>query len=336
MATITEVAELAGVSVATVSRYFSFPEKVAKKSALKVEKAVAKLNYTPNLLARNFSQSRSYTIMVLVPDITNPFLVNLIRGIEETGHSLGYQFILVDMNSKGKDIEAFYRLPESRVVDGIIQLVSKLPPSFSKRQKDSPIVLLCDCEENSICHSVAVLDTEAARINVEHLISLGHKRIACLEGKPIVKATQKRLDGYRQALQSSGLEYELVLEGDYSLDCGMAAAKTIANLPSPPTAVFCMSDTMAIGLLRGLKKEGFRVPEDISITGFDDIAFSQFMDPPLTSTRQPAKELGTTAMELLIRLIENPETNDGEPISFRLPTELIVRESSAEYVEDGS
>jgi len=333
MANIIDVAKHAGVSVATVSRYFSSPDKVAKKSADKVAASVQALNYTPNLLARNFSQSRSYAVMVVVPDVTSPFLAQLIRGIEQAGSVLGYQFILSDMKATGVDYDSYYEIPESRLIDGMIQLAAKFPNDIKERQAKCPVVLLCDCDESVSVHNVAVDDFSATTGLVEYLISLGHKKIACLKGGDIAKATFNRLLAYNSALDDANLDYRYVVEGKYDFKSGFLAAQEIVSQKELPTAVVCMDDTMAIGLIKGLKNQGLKVPEDISVTGFDDIPFSPYCDPPLTTVSQPAHQLGTTAMELLVRLIENPEERTGPVISYRLPSEIVIRDSTAKAPE---
>lgn len=326
MANITDVAELAGVSVATVSRYFRSPEKVAKKSVDKVAAAVKQLNYTPNLLARKFSESRTYTVMLLVPSLNNPFLNLVMQGIEECGRQLGYHFMLVDLSTNAPDATSCYA-PEARLVDGIIQMIADLPEDYERLKTQSPIVLLCDCEEESNCPSVAVDDIESTKTILEYLISQGHKDIACLAGNKRSNATTKRLNSYHQVLNDAQLQPNAIIHGDFSLKSGFEAADHFASLENRPTAIFCMSDTMAIGLASGLRKRGIAIPEDISITGFDDIPMTKYMDPPLTTMRQPAKELGAKAMELLVQLLENPHQREHAPASHRLETELIIRES---------
>ncbi len=331
MANISDVANLANVSVATVSRYLRTPGKVASKSAAKVEMAIRELNYKPNLLARNFSQTRSYTVMVLAPDITNPFLMQVIRGIEDVGFENGYSIILGDIGAPEGRRSTYFELPETRLVDGVIQMLAKLPGNFQERLQSAPVVLLSDCEEDEPYPTVTVDDRGAAEQMTNYLISLGHRTIACLLGARNVKATGKRLLGYRQALENARLAFsdDLLIEGDFSMASGFLAASEVDAMRPRPTAVVCMNDAMAIGLLRGLKQAGYRIPEDISVVGFDDIEFSRYCDPPLTTIRQPAQELGSKAMKTLLQLLDAKDAPEGPLPHFRLPTELIVRESTA-------
>ncbi len=330
MANIHDVAALAGVSVATVSRYLSAPEKVAKKSQVKVAAAIDQLNYKPNLLARNFSQSRSYSILVLVPDITNPFLGQVVRGIESVGRDLGYTVLLGDVHASEQRELEYMEMLETRLVDGVIQLLDGPPP---KGDKSYAIVSVCDCADDSSWPTVAVDDVKASASLVEYLLSLGHERVGCVLGMDIVSATAKRLSGYKQALAGAGIAFDesLVVEGDFSIQSGVNAAGLFLQMKQVPSAVFCMNDEMAIGLIQGLKMGGLRVPEDVSVVGFDDIEFAKYSDPPLTTMRQPAGALGATAMKILYRLLEDKGANPSKPIHHRLPTDLIVRKSTAAY-----
>lgn len=330
MANISEVAALAGVSVATVSRYFTAPEKVAKKSIAKVESAIQALDYKPNLLARNFSKSRSYSVLVLVPKITNPFLANVIEGIEAAGRSLGYTVLLGDIGSSTEREKEYLDMVDNKLVEGVVNFSTSTTGNVTKTLTKFNVSV---CDDLDDCHypTVAIEDKKAAITVVEYLLSLGHKKIGCLLGIPTVNATTKRLAGYREALKKAEIDYseELLIQGDFSIQSGVDAARLFANMKPLPTAIFCMNDEMAIGLLQGLKTEGLKIPEDISIVGFDDIEFSKYCDPPLTTIRQPARDLGSTAMRVLYDLINNHDKKQNIQLKHRLPADLIVRKSTA-------
>lgn len=330
MANISEVAALAGVSVATVSRYFTAPEKVAKKSIAKVEAAIQALDYKPNLLARNFSQSRSYSVLVLVPKITNPFLANVIEGIEAAGRSLGYTVLLGDIGSATEREKEYLDMVDNKLVEGVINFSTSTTGKLSKAPTEYS-VSVCDDLDESNYPTIAIEDKKAAVTVVEYLLSLGHKNIGCLLGIPSVNATTKRLAGYRETLEKAGLPFSeaLLIQGDFSIQSGVDAARLFANMQPRPTAIFCMNDEMAIGLLQGLKTEGLKIPEDISVVGFDDIEFSKYCDPPLTTIRQPARELGSTAMRVLYELINSKDKKQTLQLRHRLPADLIVRKSTA-------
>jgi|TARA_B100000768_G_scaffold180029_1_gene199026 LacI family repressor for deo operon, udp, cdd, tsx, nupC, and nupG len=332
MSSIREVAKKANVSVATVSRYLNSPEKVAKQSAHDVKEAIRQLNYKPNLLARNFFKSRSYAILVLVPNIANPFFSRVIRGIEDVGQQKGYAVLLGDTRfSKEREAEYFQRV-ETRQAEGVIQLSPNFPGELSSNNEHIPFVNACDCFSDAPYPTVQIDNEAATKTVVDYLISLGHERIGCvlspddnLHASPISKA---RLAGYQQALQSAGIEFDesLLVSGDFSLSSGLAAAPYFAQMERRPTAVFCMNDEMAIGLIQGLKAQGLKVPDDISVAGFDDIEFAKYCDPALTTIAQPAEEIGRAAMSVLYGLLEG---RTDTKMKHTLPTELVIRESTA-------
>ena len=332
MSSIRDVAKMANVSVATVSRYLNDPDKVARKSAEAVEKAISQLNYKPNLLARNFFKSRSYSILVLVPNIANPFFSRVIRGIEDIGQQRGYAVLLGDTRfSKEREAE-YYRRVETRQAEGVIQLSPNFPGAGLPNHSNIPLVNACECLPDAPYPTVNIDNAEAAKTVVEYLISLGHRRIGCVLG-PYQDAkthpiTHDRLMGYRHALERAGIEFDetLLVPGDFSLKSGLDASAHFIGLSGQPSAVFCMNDEMAIGLIQGLKARGLQVPKDVSVAGFDDIEFAQYSDPALTTISQPAEDIGRTAMNVLVQLLEGANV---QPIRHTLPTKLIVRESTA-------
>lgn len=330
MANIKDVSSLAGVSVATVSRYFSAPEKVSKKNTEKVIKAIEQLNYKPNLLARNFTQSRSYSILVMAP-LANPFLLDVIQGIQEIARLKGYTVLLVDTLESPDDENKYYDMLETRLVEGIIDFKVRKKENKKPLARIENIVTLCDYVENCSSPVISVDDVKGAEKLVDYLISLGHRNIGCLTGVDFIHASHHRKLGYQNALQKAGipLSNKMIINGDFSVTSGLNAAKEFINMVPRPTAIFSMSDKMAIGIIQGLKAEGFRVPEDISVVGFDDIEFAKYCDPPLTTIRQPAKELGSSAMKLLCNLIEGKFDPETVLRPYFLPTDLIVRGSTA-------
>jgi LacI family repressor for deo operon, udp, cdd, tsx, nupC, and nupG len=334
MASIRDVAHKANVSVATVSRFLNDPEKVSKKAGQAVERAIEALNYKPNLLARNFYKSKSYSILVLVPNIANPFFSRLIRGIEDIGQQKGYAVLLGDTRFSQERESDYFGLVETRLADGIIQLAPEHPIAVYEGLSSVPLVNACECCLNTRFPSVNIDNAAAAKSVVDYLISIGHSRIACVLGPDesiaICPVTQHRLRGYQQAMESAGLSIDnaLIFPGDFSLESGAKAAEHYIAMDNRPSAIFCMNDEMAIGLIQGLKTAGIRVPEDISVAGFDDIEMARFSDPPLTTVLQPAEHIGRTAMTVLADLLEGKTP---EQLNHRLPTELIIRASTAPY-----
>ncbi len=326
MATIRDVSKIAGVSVATVSRTLSKPDKVSEKTRKLVNDAIKQTNYKPDILARNFRTRKSSTIVVLVPDIANPFFSRVIRGIEQTAQRLGYAVLLGDTQGLREREITYANMVYTSQADGIIQLDCHIPFE-DKNDCTSPIVNACDCVRGSNMPTVQLDNVAAAKEMAKHIISLGHTDIGIISGPENSTITNDRLRGFKQSLEEAGLSYNPAnrMFGDYSLPSGAMAASDLLSKPIPPTAIMCMNDEMAIGAIRQAKKMGFSVPDDISVTGFDDISFAEFFDPPLTTISQPAEEFGSNAMEMLFDLINNKEP---ESKNILLPFNLVIREST--------
>ncbi len=331
MTTIVDVANHANVSVATVSRFFSAPDKLSKKTALRVREAVDVLKYTPNALARNLNRSRANAVMILLNDITNPFLARVVASADKVAIDRGYS-VLLGNSHFSQDIEANYisRI-QSRVVDGFIQVSSNVHDIMLDPNNTIPFVNLCECPSDANYPTVHIDNVAASREITELLINLGHQKIGCLMGifndKYPSPVTVDRLKGFQQALQRKGIKYhpEWHLNGDYSFESGYDAAEVLARMKDRPTAVVVGSDEMASGFIRGLKNKGIRVPEDISVTGFDDIPMARYSEPALTTVAQPSQKMGEVAMGLLLDLIE------GKPLpktQIKITHDIVVREST--------
>jgi LacI family transcriptional regulator, repressor for deo operon, udp, cdd, tsx, nupC, and nupG len=327
MSSIRDVARIAGVSVATVSRALSMPDKVSSESLAKVHAAVAQVNYKPNMLARNFRSARSYAVVVLVPDIANPFYGLFIRALEDRAQQKGYAVLLGDTRGTEEREHEYIRRVETRLADGIIQLRPSSEKTKNNIPKDIPCVYACGCEFNT-GPAIHIDNRGSARTMVDYLISLGHRRIAVISGLKDNPHTIDRLEGYKDSLRNAGIEYakELIAEGDFTMWSGLNAAFQFCNMKQPPTAIFCMNDEMAIGAMQTLKAQGIRIPEDMSVTGFDDISYAKYCDPSLTTISQPAEEMGKMAMDMLLRIIEGETLSQNDCV---LPTEFIIRKSTA-------
>lgn len=326
MSNIRDVARLAGVSVATVSRALSNPEKVSPESLDKVHNAIAQVGYRPNMLARNFRSARAYAVVVLVPDIANPFYSLFIRALEDRAHQKGYAVLLGDTRGTPERELEYIRRVETRLADGIVQLRPSSEKSQNNIPADVPCVNACGCEYTT-GPAIRIDNRGAAKSMVNYLISLGHKRIGVISGLKDNPHAIDRLEGYKEAIAEAGIPFEkdLIAEGDFTMWSGLNAAFQFCNMKNRPTAIFSMNDEMAIGAMQTLKNQGIRIPEDISVTGFDDIAYAKYSDPSLTTISQPAEEMGKMAMDMLLKVIE------GEPLSQRecvLPTEFIIRKST--------
>ncbi|MFO1389532.1 LacI family DNA-binding transcriptional regulator [Cellvibrio sp.] len=327
MSSIRDVARIAGVSVATVSRALSMPEKVSPDSLAKVHSAIAQTGYKPNMLARNFRSARSYAVVVLVPDIANPFYSLFIRALEDRAQQKGYAVLLGDTRGTSERELEYIRRVETRLADGIIQLRPSSEKSQNNIPPNIPCVNACGCEYTT-GPAIRIDNRSAAKTMVNYLISLGHRRIGVISGLKDNPHAIDRLEGYKEALAEAGIPFEkdLIAEGDFTMWSGLNAAFQFCNMKNRPTAIFSMNDEMAIGAMQTLKNQGIRIPEDMSVTGFDDIAYAKYSDPSLTTISQPAEEMGKMAMDMLLKVIE------GEPLSQRecvLPTEFIIRKSTA-------
>jgi len=327
MSNIREVARVAGVSVATVSRALSHPDKVSDASRKKVEDAIEKVNYRPNMLARNFRSARSYSLVVLVPDISNPFFSQVIRSVELQAQKKGYSVLLGDTQDNSTREKEYIRLVETRLADGIIQLRPASEEFNQTRKFSFPYLHLC-ATESTPGPCIRVDNVTAFEHMVEYLISLGHQRIGLITGLKGNPHTVDRMKGYRKALEKAGIAFDdrLIAEGEYTIWSGVNAANTLCKLPESPTAIACMNDEMAIGAIQSLKSHGYQVPDDISVTGFDDISYARYCDPPLTTIAQPAGDMGAIAVDLLLRLIEGDILEQDEHV---MPYDFIVRKSTS-------
>lgn len=331
MANIRDVADNAGVSVATVSRTLQQPERVSPKTRNKVMAAVQAVGYKPNLMAVKFRSGKTHNLVVLVPTVANVFFARVISGMQEAAAELGYSILLA--NTLGNsDIESHYaKMVSTSQADGLIQLRANNPLDVSMMNDHGllPMVNACEVIDDGQYPVVSLDNRAAARAMTEHLIGKGHSRIAMVKGPDSSPLTQERLAGYRDALANANIAFDekLLFPGDFTLQAGYNAGVHIAALRNRPTAVFCENDETAIGAMQAFKQANLNIPRDISVAGFDDIAFSAFVDPPLTTIAQPAEEFGRTAVTLLVDLLNGKIRKAPKVI---MPFELIVRESTGE------
>ena len=328
MATIQDVAKLAGVSVATVSRVLNNSSSVTQDTKEIVMGAIKQLNYQPNLLGRNLRRMETRMILVLLPNISNPFYARVVKGIEDVGHKNGYGVMLCNTDSDKYREKKYLELLKNRLSDGVIFMEPELSrEDMNELGKMFPVVQCSEYKEGAGVPYVSIDNRAAARIAVNHLISLGHRRIGLITCENNVLSTKLREDGYKLALQEGGIEFDpqLVGYGDYGFKSGLRAAKQLINSPDRPTALFVISDIMAIGAMSAIKQAGLRVPEDIAIMGFDNISYSTMCDPQLSTISQPKYDLGCTAMNLLLKIIKGSLKDNTNII---LEHELKIRGST--------
>ncbi len=329
MSNIRAVAKKAGVSVATVSRALQKPDVVSEKTRKKVQDAAKEVGYRPNMMAKVFRSKKTHSILALVPDMSNPFFARVISGIQKAAKARGFNVILGNTLGNKETERDFARLLQTSQTDGIIQLSARYPLETPENDIGSPlpIVNCCECVVDDSMPTVQLDNQEAARALVNYLVELGHKRIGVVAGPPDSPLTAGRMAGYKAALEENGLTFDasLVTEGDYSLEAGEESAATLLSVNDAPTAIFCFNDEMAYGAMRGLKEKGLSVPGEVSVAGFDDLPFSKYMEPALTSVRQPSAEFGTVAVDMLFELMSGSLAGKRHR---QLPFELAIRAST--------
>jgi LacI family repressor for deo operon, udp, cdd, tsx, nupC, and nupG len=322
---IKEVARLAGVSTATVSRALASPHLVSPETRARVIDAVARVGYVPNPAARSLRSRKTRLVLVVLPDLSNIFFSQVLRGIEEALFAAGYGMIIGDLNGAAEKQARFAAFAAMGQVDGVLLLNGHL---LGPEPLGVPVVALCEAIEGADIPQIEVDNRAAARGMTGYLAGLGHREIGYVRG-PLANVLEKeRFAGYREGLAEAGLAFDpaFVWLGDYKLESGARVGHEIAGGARRPTAVFCSNDEMAIGLLRALSAEGLRVPEDISVAGFDDIEFAEMASPALTTIRQPRRELGQQGASALLELLGGLTS---QPPRTRLATALIERASVA-------
>ncbi|HBQ64011.1 MAG TPA: LacI family transcriptional regulator [Clostridiales bacterium] len=328
MATIQDVAEKAGVSVATVSRVLNGSSRVAEETRSRVQQVIDRLGYSPNLLGSQLRKMRTQTVLVVLPSISNPFYSRVVKGIGDVAKAHAYHMLLCNTDSS-PELESYYiGLLRKKMADGMILMESGLSgEEMEKLSALYPMVQCSEYREGIFVPRISIDNRKAARDAVDHLAERGHRRIGLLTVNNTLISTVERNRGYADSLQQHGRPWdaEAVFTGDYTYSSGVMAAQRIARMGKPVDGVFALSDMMAIGLMKGLKQEGFRIPEDISVVGFDDISFASICEPALTTVNQPRYSLGERAMQLLLRRIRGEGTGDE---SITLAHSLIIRQST--------
>lgn len=332
MATIYDIAKHVGVSAGTVSRALSRPDKVLPATRTRIEQAAAALGYVPNTVARTLKTQRSGKLLVTVPDIANPFFAQILQGAEEAAQAVGYAVLLGDTQHRPEREERYAQMLRRNEADGMIVLGHRLPPTareiVQQQGATAPVVNGCEFDPALGIPSVHIDNAAAAHAVMEHLYGLGHERIAVVGGPPDNPLHEQRLEGVRAAGKARGRLRSLsVVPGDFSVESGHAAAMALLAGATVPTAIFCFSDQMALGVLAACRDLGIRVPDALSVVGFDDLASSSYLTPALTTVRQPMREIGERAVNLLLAIIEGVDV----PLQQTLEFSLMVRGSTAAY-----
>jgi LacI family transcriptional regulator len=325
--TIEMVAKLAGVSASTISRILNGTAVVSANKQQAVKDAIAKLGYVPNPVARGLAGGRTYSIGVVTQTIDSPFYGLSLRGIEEELDPYGYHPLFVSAHWDADAEARCIGVLRSRRVDGIIVLTGRLSDQALKAfAKQLPVVITGRALNGPGLFSLDFDNFTGGKLATNHLIELGHRRIALITGDPLHPDSNERLRGYRAALQNAGIAYDpaLVVSGDYSEGSGLHAVERLLHGGQQFTAMFTANDQMASGAVLGLHRKGIRVPEDISIVGFDDLPTSAFTLPPLTTINQSSYEMGRLSAHAMMQLL----AGNRPTVAVPLPR-LITRESSA-------
>jgi DNA-binding LacI/PurR family transcriptional regulator len=326
---IKDIAKLAQVSHPTVSRALQNSPLVNAKTAEKIRRIAREAGYRPSAVARGLVMRRTRTIGLVVTSVSDPFTGEVVTGIEQTASDHGYCVYLSDSNAdpqrEKKAVQAF---AEQRV-DGIIVTSSRVGalhlPLLTEMMV--PVVLVNDQHPGSVAHSVLICNEEGTRMLTEHLIGLGHKRIAYIGDQSGYQSDTERISAYKAALEAAGipLRKDLIAYGDGKPAAALEAMNALLSISKPPTAVCCYNDMTALGAMRAIRMHGLRIPEDISVVGFDDLFVASYTEPPLTTIHQPMRRMGQLAMESLVKLM----AGEASVPQIRVPAEMVVRESTA-------
>ena len=329
LATIKDVAKLAGVSISTVSYALNNSPRISKETRDKILQAARQLNYQKNGIASDLKRNKTRTIALLVTDLAGPYYAELVRGIQDVAVSKEYD-LLVCSSMGGETSTAVKFLAEKRV-DGAIVMAHNISEEIiaQSARKKFPIILFDRCVTHEHVVSIEVDNEEGAFKAAEHLIENGHRSIAYISGLAVSQLHQMRLRGYERALRNYGLEDRMRLNqfGTFTRDNGYHMTKMLIAQGHLPSACMYANDEMAIGGLEAFKEHGVRVPEDVSVVGFDDIELAKYVRPALTTVMQPKYERGALAAHLIFQMLDG-NTQDVQPY-YKLPTQLVLRESVA-------
>lgn len=331
LSTITDVAREAGVSVATVSRVINGSGFVAPETKQRVQEAIERLAYAPNVYSRNLRRQESRMILVLLPDFDNPFYGRILNGMEKRAREDGYGLLIGSTNKDPVREIAQLKMLDQKQADGVILLSPCLSADALEQLNERfPVVQCCEYLEEANVSYVTIDNYTAYYQLTRHLIQLGHKNIHMLSTINEFSSTRCRERAFRAALQESGLPFSdaMIRRGNYSFETGYAGAQALLRQADRPTAIMSVSDTVAAGCLSAVYDAGLRIPSDIAVTGFDDIDVARMLHPALTTVHQPHTQLGFTAIDLLLQRI----TSGANAVHhILLPYELILRKSTIQF-----
>lgn len=329
-ATIEDVAKLAGVSIATVSRAIRNPEKVAESTRKRVTAAIAHTGYIANAMAQNLRMQRSQMVMVLAQSISDPNFPGILTGLEKVANARGYGLLIGNTEGDVAMEEKYLRFLSTGMADGLVLMSGHVPVAGWPKNPNAalpPMVAVSRPVRDENVAYVGVDDINGSKVATEYLMSLGHKRIVYVSGPHGDAVSDLRYRGYCMALgEASDAGSVWNVQGDGTSEGGRAAVERLFIRDSLPTAFFCYNDSSAIGVIGSLQTRGYQVPRDFSVVGFDDIPFSRNISPSLTTIRQPRGQIGELAMS---QLLDSLSTRTGKASETLIHGDLIVRDSCA-------
>jgi LacI family transcriptional regulator len=325
--TIQDVAKAAGVSVTTVSRVLNDRADVAPDTYDRVKEVILEMGYTSSLAARSMRSLKMDVIGLIMPDVQEPFPVQVMKGVNRAIEKLDYDLLIYTSGNIRKhyddDREGHYvALLNNSIIDGVIVVT----PASRHFMTNSPVVAVDPHYENTEYPAVISTNWDGAMAAMSYLISLGHRRIGYIGGRPDLQSANRRLLAYRDSLERAGiaLDADLIVEGDFTAETGLACARTLLGLPERPTAIFAANDRMALSVYQAAQEAGLRIPQDLSVIGFDNIPEAALADPGLTTVDQSIEEMGFIATQMLIKLIEGVKLDSN---LYKTSTRLVVRRS---------
>jgi len=325
---IKDIARRAGVSHSTVSRALADSPLVNAETRQRIRQLAHEMGYTPSAVARAMSTRRTGTVGVVVTSIADPFVAEVVRGVEETALDHGYNILLCNSNDDPDREIATVRALREKWVDAVIVTASRVGSFYARLTEiHVPVVLINNQQPGEYSFSVRNDDFQGGRLVGEHLLALGHRQIAYISGRETATSSQLRLEGCQSALRAAGIEIppQWIAAGDGRPEGGERAIARLFDRRPGPTAIFCYNDQTAMGALRALKARGLRVPHAVSLVGYDDIAAASYLDPPLTTVAQAKYELGRQAFAMVLNLIQGRQVQD-----VLLDPVLVIRKSVAQ------
>jgi len=327
--TIIDVAAEAGVSFGTVSRVINNDAHVKKETRERVLQAVQELGFVANRQARSLAGGKSNSIGLLVPDLGTGYIGEIIRGIDAELSLKGLDLILYTTHRTASKEASYVANLAKGMVDGLLLVLPRSPADYigTLTLRNFPFVLIDHQGTGRDCPAVGATNWQGAYNATEYLIKLGHKRIGFIAGSMDLSCSEDRLNGYRSALRTHHIPdaTELIYEGTFFQPDGYAGTCALLDIADPPTAIFASNDVMAFGAMDAIRSHGLRVPEDVSVVGFDDIPQAASVRPALTTVRQPLEQMGRVATQMLLDMLQSPEK---EIERVELPTELMARGST--------